>query len=133
VSPEGGESGGGGPRDLQGEWRRRRRFGAWRLDSSAREEEGSEGKLLGTPVELGEASNGGENRRPWRARSGARAEEEERLRVGKREGRERERHGGRGSYPRRAERRRESQRGDAADGIGGDTQLLLRVLRKTMG
>jgi hypothetical protein len=48
--------------------------------------------------------------------------------------RERERKGGAGSpYPRRAERRRESQRGDAADGIGGDTQLLLRVMRKTMG
>jgi hypothetical protein len=49
-------------------------------------------------------------------------------RIGQRE------QGGVGSYPLQAERRRRaSQRGDATDGIGGDTQLLLRVLRKTTG
>jgi hypothetical protein len=60
------------------------------LDSVGWGQEDGEAELPGLSGKQGAARNGDEERRPWRARSGARAEEEERVRAGKREGRERE-------------------------------------------
>jgi hypothetical protein len=79
----GGGIDGGGVRYLQGNGDGRRRFGAWRLDSSAREEEGGEGKLLGTSASSGEASSGGAGRQQWRWCSGP--AREERAEGGRRE------------------------------------------------
>jgi hypothetical protein len=58
--PVGGAIGGGGAQDLRGRNGRRRRLTTTWLDSV---DEGGSAELLGTPVELREAQNSGEERR----------------------------------------------------------------------